>query len=197
MLFKIFLLECSWFTMLCLPQVYSKVNQWYICICFHPFLKDSFPIKAITEYWVGFPVLYTHIHTHTHTQREVAQSCAHSYTLMPAPCCLCCCLLTLFPPSFPWEHTPETLEACWHSMPGLPFSEAAPPWELRKTRGGNGHVDVNHTRCDHFPSQVNTDWNPVIFFKLNLSFCLLVPFFLIPDFLLWRLNYMNLLKEKL
>ena len=59
MLFKIFLLECSWFTMLCLPQVYSKVNQWYICICFHPFLKDSFPIKAITEYWVGFPVLYS------------------------------------------------------------------------------------------------------------------------------------------
>ena len=52
-----FLLEYSWFTMLCYFQVYNKVNQLYIYI--YPLFLDSFPIQFITEYWVEFPVLYS------------------------------------------------------------------------------------------------------------------------------------------
>ena len=37
--------------------MYSKVDQLYIYIC--PLFLDSFPIYAIREYWVEFPVLYS------------------------------------------------------------------------------------------------------------------------------------------
>ena len=48
-----FILQCSWFTMLCQFQVFSKVIQWYV------YFLDSFSILVITEYWVAFPVLYS------------------------------------------------------------------------------------------------------------------------------------------
>ena len=54
-----FVLIYSWFTKLCYFQVYIKVNQLYIHICPLFLFLDSFPIQAITEYWVEHPVLYS------------------------------------------------------------------------------------------------------------------------------------------
>ena len=49
-----FLLEYSWFTVLCL----RSTAKWMLYIHIYPLLKDSFPMQIITEYWVELPVLY-------------------------------------------------------------------------------------------------------------------------------------------
>lgn len=53
-LFKIVLLQYSWFTMLCLTCVACWFSYTYIST--YSF-SDSFPIYVITEYWGEFPVL--------------------------------------------------------------------------------------------------------------------------------------------
>lgn len=73
-------------------------------------------------------------------------------------------------------------------MPWTPwrYDNTRDPWSrlLKKTASarelakqwGNVNVFASHTECDHFPSRVDGDWNPVTFSKSHLFFCLRVHF---------------------
>jgi len=74
--FAIIYLEYSWFTVLCMFQVYSKLIPLYIYI--YPFFSDSFPILVITEYWIEFFVLYSRSLLIIYFIYSVCESVIHS-----------------------------------------------------------------------------------------------------------------------